>query len=140
MDMYRESRSKLNALMADSKLTYYRDTIMNDCTTHKSLFAFLDKVGHKKKSLLPDGSAEDLVTHFNDYFVQKITRIRQDLDVQAKDLPVDLPELDPEESDNIFSDFSEVSLEQVEKIITSASNATCALDPIPTSIVKQCKN
>ena len=139
-DMYRESRSKLNALIADSKLTYYRDTIMSDCTTHKSLFAFLDKVGHKKKLLLPDESAEDLVTHFNDYFVQKIARIRQDLDVQAKDLPVDLPELDPEENDNIFTDFSEVSLEQVEKIITSASNATCALDPIPTAILKQCKD
>ena len=87
-DMYRESRSNLNNLVARSKLTYYRDTIINDCSTQKSLFAFMDKVCHKKQSLLPDGSAEELVTFINDYFVQKITRIRKDLDDQHRIFPL----------------------------------------------------
>ena len=136
--MYRGSRSNLNDLVARSKLTYYRDTIINDCSTQKSLFAFMDKVCHKKQSLLPVGSAEELVTSFNDYFVQKITRIRKDLDDQHMDLPIDLPELDPGENDHHFSEFDDVSPEQVEKIIKSASSATCTLDPIPTWILKQC--
>ena len=114
-DMYRESRSNLNDLVALSKLTYYRDTIINDCSTQKSLFAFLDKVCHKKQSLVPDGSAEELVTSVNDYFVQKITRIRKDLDDQHRDLPIDLPELGPDENDHHFSEFDDVSPEQVEK-------------------------
>ena len=101
-------------------------------------FAFMDKVCHKKQSLLPDGSAEELVTSFNDYFVQKITRIRKDLDDQHRDLPIDLPELDPDENDHQFSEFDDVSPEQVEKIIKSASSATCTLDPITTWILKQC--
>ena len=93
---------------------------------------------YEKQSLLPDGSAEELVTSFNDYFVQKITRIRKDLNDQHRDIPIYLPELDPDENDHHFSEFDDVSPEQVEKIIKSASSATCTLDPIPTWILKQC--
>ena len=111
---------------------------MNDSTTQKSLFGFLDKICQKKQSLLPDGTADDIVTKFNDYSVQKITRIGTDLDGQARDLPTDVTEMDPVEHDHVLSEFKKVSPEQVDKIIKSASNATCALDPLPTWILKQC--
>ena len=40
---------------------------------------------------------DQLVAYFSDYFIQKITRVRSDLNKQAFDLPPELPELDPDE-------------------------------------------
>ena len=117
-------------LVAGSKLTYYRDTIINDGSTQK-LFAFMDKSVIRNNLYCPMDRLRMLHPSINDYFVQKITRIRKNLDDQHRDLPIDLPELDPKENDHHFSEFDDVSPEQVEKIIKSASSATCTLDPIP---------
>jgi len=88
--------------------------------------------------VLPDLQPAKLVASFNEYFVQKITRIRKDLDEQALCLPSDLP--DTNEAASSFATFSRLSVLDVEKIVSSASGATCAQDPIPTWILKQCKN
>jgi hypothetical protein len=80
--MYREASLDLNQLIAEAKLAYYNVKILNGCPDHKSLFKFMDKVCHKKQEILPDFAPESLVVSFNDYFVQKIGRIRSDLDNQ----------------------------------------------------------
>ena len=137
--MYREAREKLNMMIKDAKLSYYNDKILNGCPDQKSLFTFLDKVCHRKQVVLPDLTPDQLVTSFNDYVIQKITRIRKDLDEQNIDLPLYQLELDPDEATTSLTSFSHVSVEEVDKIIASASGAYCALDPIPTWIMKQCK-
>ena len=81
---------------------------------------------------------DQLVESFSDYFIQKITRIRNDLNEQAFDLPPELPELYPEEPAASFVTFGTVSVKDVQKIISSASGASCAQDPVPTWILKQC--
>lgn len=139
-DMYREAREKMNKMIKDAKMSYYNDKIMNGCSNQKSLFTFLDKVCHRKQVVLPDLPPDHLVTNFNEYFVEKITKIRKNLEEQIVDLPSDQPELDPDEATTSFTSFSHVSVEEVDKIIASASGASCALDPIPTWIMKQCKD
>ena len=37
-----------------------------------------------------------------------------------------------------FSKFNNIPLASVQKLITSAPSKSCASDPLPTSIVKQC--
>ena len=139
-DLYREARLKLNSLIASSKLSYYDEKILQGCPDQKSLFTFLDKVCHRKQVVLPDQQPAELVASFNDYFVQKITRIRKDLDEQALHLPPDPPELDTDEAPSSFATFSPVSILDVEKIVSSATGSSCAQDPIPTWILKQCKD
>jgi exonuclease III len=138
-DIYKEARQTVNKMIADAKLSYYNEKIMNGCPDQKSLFSFLNKVCHKKQVVLPDQPADKLVSSFNDFFVQKIERIRKDLDEQAGNIPQDIPEHDTERAVTSLTSFTPVSVQDVEKILSSASGASCALDPIPTWILKNCK-
>jgi len=125
-------------MIVDAKLSYYNEKIVNRCPDQKSLFSFLNKVCHKN-IVLPDQPANKLVSSFNDFFVQKIEHIWKDLDEQASDLPPDLPEHDTERAITSLTSFTPVSVQDLEKILSSASGASCALDPIPTWILKNCK-
>ena len=78
---------------------------------------------------LPGQPAEPLVSSFNDFFVQKIERIRKDLDEQAGNIPQDIPEHDTERAVTSLTSFSPVSVQDIEKILSSASGASCAFDP-----------
>ena len=82
-DMYRGARLKLNSLTANSKLSCYDEKILHGCPNQKTLFTFLDKVGHRKQVVLTDMPADLLVKSFNDYFIQKITRNRNYLNEQV---------------------------------------------------------
>ena len=92
-DVYRAARLKLNSLIANSKLLYYAEKILHGCPNQETLFTLLDKVCHRKQVVLPNMPTE----YFNDCFIQKITRVRNDVNEQVFDLPPELQELDPDE-------------------------------------------
>ena len=106
----------------------------------RQLLTFLDKAYHRKQVVLPAMPPDQLVESFSDYIVQKTTRIRNDLNEQAFDLPPELPELDPDEASTSFTTFGTTSVEDVEKIITSAASGSRVQDPNPMWILKQCKD
>ena len=62
------------------KAKYYRDRILN-CKDQKELFKIVESLLHQKgKAKLPSHhSKEDLAEKFNNFFVSKITKIRNDL-------------------------------------------------------------
>ena len=93
----------------------------------------------QKQVVLPDQPVDKLVSSFNDFFVQKIERIQKDLKEQTGDLSPDPPEHDDERAVTSLTSFTPVSVQDVEKILSSASGASCALDAIPTWILKNCK-
>ena len=68
-------------MIADAKSLYYRDKISN-CTNQKELFQIVEQLLHQKgKSELPSHkSKEELTEKFNNFFVSKITKIREMLD------------------------------------------------------------
>jgi hypothetical protein len=139
-DMYREARLDLNKLIANAKLSYYNEKILDGCPDQKSLFKFMDKVCHKKQEILPDVAPESLVVSFNDYFVQKIGRIRSDLDNQLNNAP-EMPSMADHDIEALtsFSVFQPMSQSAIEKIVSSSSGASCSIDPIPTWLLKECK-
>jgi hypothetical protein len=73
-----------------------------------------------KKVVLLDLQSAQLVASFNDYFVQKITRIRKNVDDRARLLP---PEHYTDKAASSFATFSPVS--DVEQIVSLASGASC---------------
>ena len=87
-------------------------------------------MGKVKSNNLPDASDDTaLATKFADYFIEKITKIRDEL------LPV--PNYSPSKGvSSRFSNFAEISQEKVTKIVKSSKPTTCRTDPIPSSIVK----
>ena len=73
---------------------------------------------------------ENLANEFADYFIGKIEKIRQELNTNSRYTP---------SNDNIptLSRFTEVTQDEVQKIIMNLATKNCELDPFPTSILKE---
>ena len=73
---------------------------------------------------------ENLANQFADYFIGKIEKIRQELNVNSKYTPSN-------DSIPILAEFTEVIQDEVQKIIMNLATKNCELGPFPTSILKE---
>ena len=64
-------------------------------------------------------------------------KIRRDLDSIPKDNHVQA-ELPHQNLVHNLTSFDQVSMDTIKKVITSTPSKTCALDPIPTTLLKHC--
>ena len=93
----------------------------------------------EQKSVVPSHDCvKDLADKFITYFNDKISNIRKDLEkapISASQTPDDIfNKVDGEALDS----FAEVSEDDIRKIIDSSPTQSCALDPIPTWLLKNC--
>ena len=104
---------------------------VNSC---REMFQISDKLlGNQKVSPLPDETDKDNCDNFINFFYDKIRKICIFLDGQPS-CPV------------VFSDFDGINLckfaiiseDDVKKCILSCSTKSCDLDPISTSLLKEC--
>jgi hypothetical protein len=70
---------------------------------------------------------------FCDFFADKIKRIRDDLDQRPSEPPTFSTYDGP-----VFSVFDNVTEKEIYDLIVSMPSKSCTLDPIPTSLTKQC--
>ena len=73
---------------------------------------------------------ENLANEFADYFIGKIEKIRQELNVNSK-------YTHSNDSTPILAEFTEMTQDEVQKIIMNLATKNCELDPFPTSILKE---
>ena len=79
-------------------------------------------------------SVKSLCDHFSRYFVDKIETIHSKFPDKVQNIPqVQKPEI--RSKMNVFERASE---DEIKKLILSASSKSCDLDPIPTSMLKNC--
>ena len=78
-----------------------------------------------------------LPTIFDKFFAQKINNIRFKLDNFEVESSL-VPEGEPGYTGSFLTEFQRVSSEEVKETILSFSNKSCASDPIPTDMVKDC--
>ena len=103
----------------------------------RQLFAVSSKLlGKSSTAPLPsDIPCSNLPDRFCDFFSDKIDRIHDDLDSRSCEPPTfaifDGPQL---------SQFEPVTEELICELILKSLTKSCMLDPIPTSITKQCLN
>ena len=106
-----------------------------------SLRVFLDgtqRWNHSSNSGLPSNvSADALPAVFNEFFIDKIIKIRSDISYERLSTVFDeirsnLSEDNSAPSDVTLTCFKNVSPEEVEKVIRQSSSFSCALDPFPT--------
>ena len=94
---------------------------------YSTVFGLLDM---KKTNPLPDGIEDEILSEeFADFFLNKITTIRQSLDQYASYTPSAMQR-------SSFDGFLPVSEEDVRKIIVKSPSATAVNDSIPTEILK----
>ena len=143
-EIYLSAVKKVAILIEQAKRSYYGSKVKS--ADQKSLFNLANCLLHKSKDLaLPIyDSAQDLATRFNNFFVQKITNIRDDLKTIVDSLPQSRGNTTESNSQNFPSSppalhtFSPASQEEVKKLIMTTKTTQCSLDPIPTKLVKEC--
>ena len=132
---YVAKRNELVNGIAEAKTTYFQTQIEDCGYDQKRLFSVLNNILHKApQDSLPDHkSATDLAQTFNHYFIEKVKKIRENLDSS---------ELDSTFQETTCAsrlDILELCTQnELEGVIKNSSNSSCELDPIPTPLVKKC--
>ncbi|XP_053405136.1 uncharacterized protein LOC128558892 [Mercenaria mercenaria] len=99
---------------------------------------YREQCGVVNETVLPSGStSKELAQAFSDFFINKIDKIRDGINVKIRCQQVPWNE---EQTDQIkyFEDFSPASKEEVKRIIIKSASKSCELDPIPTWLLKEC--
>jgi len=129
-------------LVKKAKATYFVDKIQECSGDQKKLFQIVDKLlGRGKDNALPQYTdAQTLAQTFNNYFVSKITNIRSVLAGLERNLgdmhyPAANSSLNPPASKLL--QFRPTNAAEITEVISNSSKATCLLDPIPTSLLRQ---
>jgi hypothetical protein len=132
---------RVTDLCATAKKQYYQDKIKDCNIDQKQIFKLADGLLFKKKSsLLPSHSdPEDIANKFADYFSLKISGIRNDI-IQNQPLNVDQYLCHCITSVPQLQELRPTNESELREIITSTNSKCCALDPIPTALLKNCLN
>ena len=110
---------------------------MENSNNYRQIYNICNQLlGRTKESPLPPGFTNwELADRFNNYFIDKITKIRSVLLEKHSHLP---SYVKVEATPNIttLSRFCNLSQQEVRKMILATPNKSCELDPIPTDLLK----
>ena len=127
-------------LLTSTRESFYLDKIQDGAGNQKALFSVIDKLLHRNNELaLPIyDTLSELTNRFADYFINKIYCIRSDLDL---DTSVSTTNHEPDVVSPVscrLGSFSAVTTRDIESFISKTNNKFCSLDPIPTTLLKEC--
>ena len=128
-----------NNLLNSTKKDYMKNKIEN-VQSSKDLYKICNKLlNREQRPVLPSHDcATTLAKTFGDYFKNKIGLIRSDLEESLNTSTDQLPSIAPIFHGLCLEKFRDVSESDVREVITSSPTKSCALDPIPTWLLKQC--
>ena len=140
-ERFDSQKNKYNYLLTEAKKNYFKSKIENAASS-KDLYKVCNKLlNREQKSVLPAHEcAKDLADRFINFFNNKISQIRENLLQSPADTPIHLQNINPNFTGQTFEYFSSVTEQDVRKIIHSSPSKSCALDPIPTWLLKQCED
>ena len=129
---------RMSKISASTKQLFYKDKPKSCKNERGNMFTIANELlGKKKEHTYPDDLTDsEISTKFSNFFVDKIKRIRRDLD-NASDITCS------EFSNNVtvqstLSMFAPVTSEEMRFIIKQLPNKSSSLDPIPTWLLKEC--
>ncbi len=133
-DLLRNQKNKVNALCHTARCDHYSQKVQSCGSDQKAMFRLIKELFHKfsETEYPPHESLVSLVEDFADYFIGKIECIRVKLDAIDCDLPVETP------CDVSLSNFTLLSSDSVKKLIMKSPSKSCSMDPIPTTLLKDC--
>ena len=134
--LYQEQKQKVNHLMAKAKSNYYNKLFLATAKDPKQLFKLTNRLLHRcPVSPLPESHSDDkLSNEFCCFFTEKIQKIRNGFQHNTTDL------LHGEVvcATHHLTSFQLVTDDDVSNILMKSSPKSCELDPIPSSLFKQC--
>ncbi|KAJ8024621.1 hypothetical protein HOLleu_34570 [Holothuria leucospilota] len=133
--IYCDQSKAYHRMIEQAKCNYHRNEIAK--CDEKQLFKLVDRISNPASTpKLPDHDCKkSLANDFSRFFHNKIQMLLNRLTIiSLPTVSIDLPE----SCGSSFTSFHEVSKEEVQKIIMNSATKSCALDPIPTILFKQC--
>lgn len=133
--IYCDQSKAYHRMIEQVKCNYHRNEIAK--CDEKQLLKLVDRISNPASTpKLPDhDSKKSLANDFSRFFHNKIQMLLNRLTIiSLPTVSIDLPE----SCGSSFTSFHEVSKEEVQKIIMNSATKSCALDPIPTILFKQC--
>lgn len=139
-DLFKAQRQAVRDMIRQARSQYYNQKIQQCRSDQGALFKVIGQLAGKSATpILPSHtSAQDLAASFSDFFIRKITTIRERLVSQRQSTPAPYHPVLTDICDVHLSTFTPASIEEVTKIVTRSASKTCALDPIPTSLLADC--
>ena len=136
--IYQEQRLFLNKLISRAKVDYYSSCVTQCNGDQKKLFKVVNSLLHKnKKPVLPTCvSVNILVEDFSAFFHQKIATIRSEFNKSSGDKSTSNVHSDG--SVKHIAEFDPTSVAEMINVVSNSPVKSCALDPVPTYVVKGC--
>ena len=99
----------------------------------------MDELFHrKKKTELPDCDSDiDLADKFSEYFVDKISKIRKNLDLNPSKSPEITSKHVEKDISASMTSFTRATIGEIRKIIGKSASKSCSSDPVPTWLLKE---
>ena len=125
--------------MNEARRTFYTNFIKENSDDQGKLFKAVNKLLVAKDDLCFPNYHNNtvLATDIGEFFVRKISRIRSDIDAMVVDSSVS--DIGPDDrvvnTEIAFNSFWCLTENEVQDLIQASAKKSCALDPIPTSLV-----
>ena len=122
--------------MKQSQLTF-AILLTNVLVTPRNYFLLCRLYAKKNENPLPPHDCPyRLANDFGEFFCKKIETLKCDINNISPFM--EKPTVERRSPERKLESFCQLTEEDVCKIITASSNASCPLDPIPTCLLKQC--
>ena len=124
-------------LLDKAELEFFLNSIAENSNNYRKIYTICNQLlGRTKESSLPPGfTNQELADRFNNFFIDKMAKIRSVLLEKHSHLP-NYAEVEAAPNIKPLSRFCNLSLQEVRKMILATPHKSCELDPIPTDLLK----
>ena len=131
---YKELVNQCIKLASEKKKIFYKERFEKHNHSPKSLFNFVDHFLDHDKSLVlpPTDSLPETVNKFNQYFQDKIIKIRQNF----KESPEIPRESDSNHCKTVLENFQPTTVDEITEVLKDAALKTSSVDPLPAELLK----
>ena len=136
LQILKDSKQRYLKSCKKAKITYYQSQLEQGQGDQKKMYKVANELLYRKKdkSLPNADSEEDLANSFISFFADKIKNIT----VNFQNNSVPITKTGVPKDINCLTHFKPITPKELRELIMSGNSKCCSLDPIPTSIVKEC--
>ena len=133
----RSATNKYHAAIIKAKRTFHASTISSNLSNPRKLWHTVNKLLHRgPPNALPSNlHSSKLSNSFASFFSSKIHKIR--IDLQSNSTPTS-PHIPCPHTPPQFDVFRPASIDEISKLISQSPDTHCDLDPIPSTLLKEC--
>ena len=134
-EIYVQQCNTVNTLILSSKKEFYSSFITENKSDPRVLFSSFDKlVNRTSEKMLPHfKDPSELADRFADFFVEKISRLRTNLNNGNENSLPEQPHSVPR-----LSDFEPANSKELSMFVSTSARKSSVLDPVPGNVMSDC--